>query len=654
MFDGPGGVGWGLSTASSTVSPTMDEKIRQIATYIPTEEPTPEPKQDEVPAFSLGVFTGQNGRSRELDDFANLKNVWKPATVLPEGPVQADSEQDFEKIELGQQTAFTAKVRVSVYQSEVLAVVPPAAQAAVKKGFVYLIADPSSDLPGVTHRAMSPAEVKSQRVEKLQLIGDRQQARINAGKGGAEHLKDADYVVFAEEAGPRMGRIFKADNEDGTVVGKDSAFSTFTAVRSDVRLANAEEVKGFFFANDPALLRVAQYEASQTATLVATAVTQAAAAKPEPSASFDQSQFAKIKRNEEFEGFLEQGVRPRDLFATNEAGQSFAHYVVSQKRVGEVEAGLFTPDVLSQQDPNGNTPLHWAAATGVISTFPDVSISGANTVLNAEGKNFLHLAEQAGKLNRVPVDFFDVASVTQRDRAGKSVNFYAAETGQVKFIPAELIPPGEPGAAAVADEFDVAALAQKDGNAKDLAAMFQDEPAPWKIPTGELTTKDLLVQNDSGRSVLDRVMEGNEWNQLQPGVVTEACLLVPVSSSGETMAHVIASEAADYGCKAIPAPVREATTAKVLMKTDMEGARNGRGLAVAVLYARNGWLESLKDDPKVVTEFVLGRKDLGGNTVADLMAAQRSDREQSWPENEQNQPPIWNEPTMGGGREAGL
>ena len=113
--------------------------------------------------------------------------------------------------------------------------------------------------------------------------------------------------------------------------------------------------------------------------------------------------------------------------------------------------------------------------------------------------------------------------------------------------------------------------------AKDFAAIYNDEPAPWKIPTEELTTKDLLVQNDSGRSVLERVMEGNEWHKLAPGVVTEACLLLPVSGSGETMAHYIADNAAGYGCEEIPPQVREATTARVLMKTDMEGARNGRG-----------------------------------------------------------------------------
>ena len=651
MFDGPSGTGWSSSTAS-----TVDAQIRRIATYTPSAEPEPQPKQDEVPAFGLGVFTGrQYGRPKEVDDFANLKNAWTASTVLPDGPVRADSEQDFEKVEMGQKTAVTAKVRVSLYQSEVMAVVPPEAQEAVKKGFVYLIADPSSDFPGVTHRAMSPDEVKSQRIEKMQLIADRQQTRINEGKGGAADLKDADYVVISDEAGTRMGRIFSADKEDGTVVGKDSAFGAFTAERSDVRLANAKEVAGFFFSNDPALLKVAEYEASQTKTLSASLATQAAAAKTEPSASFDKSKFAKLPRNEDFEEFLERGVRARDLLATNEVGQSLAHYLVSQNRMGEVDAALFTTDVLSQQDRNGNTPLHWASATGAISNFPDVPVSGANTVLNGEGKNFLHVAEQAGNLNRVPKDFFDVASVTQLDRAGNAVNRSAAETGQVKFIPSEFIPPGEPGAAAVDDAFEVAVLEQSsNAMAKDFAAIYNDEPAPWKIPTEELTTKDLLVQNDSGRSVLERVMEGNEWHKLAPGVVTEACLLLPVSGSGETMAHYIADNAAGYGCEEIPPQVREATTARVLMKTDMEGARNGRGLAVAVLYAGNGWLESLKDDPKVVTEFVLGRKDLGGNSVAEIMAEQRTGRDQSEPDNDQNQPPIWNEPAMGAGRGVGL
>jgi hypothetical protein len=138
MFDGRSGIGWS--------SRTIDAQIRRNATYTASEEPEPkpQPKRDEVPAFGLGVFTGENTRPKQVDDYAKLKNAWTASTVLPDGPVQADSEQDFEQVAVGQKTAFAAKVRVSLYQSEVMAVVPPEAQEAVKRGFVYLVADPSS------------------------------------------------------------------------------------------------------------------------------------------------------------------------------------------------------------------------------------------------------------------------------------------------------------------------------------------------------------------------------------------------------------------------------------------------------------------------------------------------------------------------------
>ena len=319
--------------------------------------------------------------------------------------------------------------------------------------------------------------------------------------------------------------------------------------------------------------------------------------------------FSKLPKNEMFEGILEDVVRRQDMMTVDEQGRSLATYLISQNRLSEVRDDFITPDVLSVQDHAGNTPVHWAAALGRLETLPDDAVNAdVQQILNKDGKNFLHVAEASNQLKKVPEAYFDDAAALQMDSKGKTVFDYASQSGQIKHVPRDVRPPE------YNERIEKPVSKKSVRKAKDTfenefgETVRTDKPATWNIPTEKLTTPDLMVQDEYGRTVLERVFDNNEGALLQPGVLTEDALMVK-DKERHNMLFIIADKAGMHKYD-LPESVASVVTEKTLRTKTIHG-----GYTPAHVLAGNGQLSRLPAE--AVTDWVLNMKDDRGNTVIE-------------------------------------